>query len=414
MPYKCKKVKDKWIVHKQSKSGNWSALTSSGDHGTLMECNKQVRALYANEGGVTNEKCIDIGGAVDEYTHDSVGYQLSDTQENIVRCNISSRGGDFFAALGIYNKLRESGKHVVTCAQGLCASAGALILLAGDEIEAASNSIIMFHMPELGGQALNSKQMEDAAEKLKVCNQALIKTVQDRTGWEEKETCDFLDEAAWLTAEDAKRMGLIDKILPFKRRKIEAPVSDKLPEEILNFVTTSNKEVDTMNLKDVCSKLSIEVTDATTDDEMVAAIVNTFASHEGQVAELNGQITELKAKVAAIPEQKQKVSLPTTIINMVVRSRELELSSLVTEGKITPVVANELKNIFVTPDAISAAADEKGEVVDSFEKTIDALRKNEQVVNFAGKTSSQFVPKPEDLTGHTDLLIKDAERRLAK
>lgn len=352
---------------------------------------------------------INIMDTISSMTTMDARYQLEMDKDEKQECqvNIATKGGDFFEALNIFNMLRESGKKVVTCAQGICASAGAVILLAGDEVCAAENSIIMFHNPMANLEGVNQEALEKAIENLKKCKDVLNLTISNRCGWKEEKTKKFLDSAQYLTASEAKKMGLIDKILPFKRKKIET--SNELPVEVMNFVTDANLEVDRMNLKDVCGKLNISITDASTDDEMVAAIVAMVATQEGQLAEANGKVTELTNKLAEVPVQKQKATLPTTIVNMVIRSRELEVSSLVTEGKITPVVANELKNIFVTPDAINAAADDKGEVVDAFDKTVDALRKNEQVMNFAGKTGMQQVPK---FTGdEANLLIRDAEKR---
>jgi ATP-dependent protease ClpP protease subunit len=407
MPYKCKKVGNKWVVHKHTSKGNWVKLQSSGDHGSLVECNRQVKALYANEPEVRNEVKVDLIGPVDGWMADLVAYKLHETDDTI-RVNISSKGGDYFKALEIYNMLRESGKRVITSAQGLCASAGAVILLAGDEIEAAKNSIIVFHMPQvMPNQPLGTDELEKTKQQLTTAEASLIVTLQDRTGWDETECKDFLKEEAYLTPEDAENMKLIDRILPFVRKKVE--VNPQLPAVVLNSINTMNMEVDLMNLKELCGKLSLQVQDNATED----GIVDLVTLHvKGLADQLMKVTTELEATKKLVPPKP--VELPAGIMNILKRNREGEINSLAVQGKITPAVAKDLVAVYAQDQHIKKYVDENGVVNDTFDSVLASLGKNEKVISFGSQTGLQTVPKPEDGAGTVDVLVRDAEKRSKK
>lgn len=403
MPYKCFKQDDKWIVKKHNEDGSWEALKSSGHHASLVECNKQVRALYSQE-SVKNEADISLQGEVGwDFSSNFIDYQLFNITKDTVKVNISSRGGDYITALEIYNKLRECGKHIITSIQGLAVSAGAVIALAGDEIEAASNSVIMFHMPEYTSrEPLTAEEMQKKVEMMHKFESSLVNIVQNRTGWDEDKSRKFLKSQEYLTPEEAEDMKLIDRILPFARKKVDVTNLD-VPERIVAFVSDKNKEIDDMTtveaLKGICSKVELKIEDSATEEQIIAKLVE--------------EVTNLRTELAKKPvvSTVQRMKLPETIINMVKRTRETEVNALVNEGKITAAVSSSLVSIFGTDEVISNATDEKGEIRDNFDKVIDALRKNEKVINYGGQTGVQGTGALPRGQQEVNPLIEDAERR---
>ncbi len=68
-----------------------------------------------------------------------------DARQLIVRIN--SPGGDVFDAMAIYNALRSHKSRVITRIESLAASAASFVVLAGKEVQAYPNAMMMIHEP---------------------------------------------------------------------------------------------------------------------------------------------------------------------------------------------------------------------------------------------------------------------------
>ena len=315
-----------------------------------------------------------------------------------VTLDITSAGGSYLEALSIVDtirKCREKGQKVTARVGAYAFSAGSYITLACDEVEVAANALLMYHKPEMmpGQEPEDAEDLREKADILDKCYEGYKQLFMARTGKKEEEVDSLLEEDLHCTPEEAKKLGLVDRILPVSR--VNDEVSNfKLPELVVNYVQRKNEEFTRMALKDVCNTFSIKVEDGKEEE----ALVN--------------YIKELQVKAAAEPVAKPKTTLPGTIVNLVVRNRELELSNLVNTGKISVGVVNELRSLFTSPEHINNNLDDKGELVDSFDKVVNALAKNEEVFSFAGKSGTQHVPDPNK--NGTNELIQDMEKRNKK
>lgn len=353
---------------------------------------------------------IEITGFISSYHEEIVRIGLlENAEQKTVRVNISSRGGDFVAALAIYNVLRESRKRVITSAQGFAGSAAALILLAGDEIHASANAVIMFHMPELSSsEAMSADTMRAIADNMQAAEESIVKMLTQRTSKTPEEITTFLKDELWMTPEKAKEMGIIDKILPFRRRKVSVDAS--MPAEITNFVNKQNQEIEKMSLKTICDKFDIQVEDSATEDQLTNSIVDFIEKSK------TPPTPPPAPPAATVPAAsgddsiaKIKAKLPATLVNMVKRSRKTEIDGLVNAGKITVAVGTSLEATYCDETRITNAVNDEGDIVDTFDATIDALKKNEAVVNFGGGSGVQQLPKT--VPDSENLLIRDAESR---
>lgn len=340
-----------------------------------------------------------LNGVVGSYpfSADYIEYALNSMEGDIV-LDVTSPGGSYFEALSIVDKIRkckESGKKVIARVGAYAFSAGSYVTLACDKIEAASNAVLMYHRPEMmpGSEPCNAEELREKADVLDKCYEGYKQLFMARTSKSEEEVDVLLSKDLVCTAEEALTLGLVDRVLPVER--VNSEVSNfKLPELVVNYVQRKNEEYTRMALKDVCNTFSIKVEDGKEEE----AVVNF--------------IKELQVKAAAEPIAKTKTTLPGTIVNLVVRNRELELANLVNTGKISVGVVNELKSLFTSPDHINNNLDDKGELVDSFDKVVNALSKNEEVFSFAGKSGTQQVPDPNKDSGN--VLVQDMEKRNKK
>ena len=66
------------------------------------------------------------------------------TKDNIT-VHINSVGGDLYAGIAIYNRLKGLGANIITINDGLAASAGSIIFMSGNERRVNSGSNLMIH-----------------------------------------------------------------------------------------------------------------------------------------------------------------------------------------------------------------------------------------------------------------------------
>lgn len=123
---------------------------------------------------------------------------------------INSPGGDVFDGVAIYNQLARHRAKKIVHIDALAASIASVIAMVGDEIEIASNGMMMIH--RAWGLAIgNANDMRKLADTLEKVDSTIIGTYVARTGGEEAEITRMTDEETWLTAEEAVELGFADR-----------------------------------------------------------------------------------------------------------------------------------------------------------------------------------------------------------
>ena len=202
---------------------------------------------------------IDIYGEV--YADDnSVKEQLANMQgAKEITVNINSVGGDVFTGISIYNMLKRHKAKIIVNVDGLAASIASVIAMAGDVIRMPSNSMMMIHnaMTMVAGNANDLRSTADLLEKV---TDTLMSAYLDRSDkLERNELKALLDAETWLSAEEAKELGLIDEVITSKKiaacaSKGELSMFNKVPASVLKMVETpeedDNQEVETEESSD--------------------------------------------------------------------------------------------------------------------------------------------------------------------
>ena len=200
---------------------------------------------------------IDIYGEV--YADDnSVKEQLANMQSaKEITVNINSVGGDVFTGISIYNMLKRHKAKIIVNVDGLAASIASVIAMAGDVIRMPSNSMMMIHnaMTMVAGNANDLRSTADLLEKV---TDTLMSAYLDRSDkLERNELKALLDAETWLSAEEAKELGLIDEVITSKKiaacaSKGELSMFNKVPASVLKMVETPEEaeEVETEESSD--------------------------------------------------------------------------------------------------------------------------------------------------------------------
>lgn len=126
---------------------------------------------------------------------------------------INSPGGSVVSGMAIYDTMNYIKCDVCTICVGLAASMGAILLSSGAKGKrfALPNSEVMIHQP-LGGFQGQASDIKIHAEHMERTKKKINKILSENTGTDiatiEKDT----DRDNYMTAEEAKKYGLIDKI----------------------------------------------------------------------------------------------------------------------------------------------------------------------------------------------------------
>lgn len=126
---------------------------------------------------------------------------------------INSYGGSVTDGIAIHNALKRHKATVVTVVDGLAASIASLIAMAGDEVQMASNAMLMIHAP-WGYAAGNSAELRRYADMLDGWAEAMASSYVAKSGKDKADVLALLKDGEdhWYTAEEAKAEKFIDAI----------------------------------------------------------------------------------------------------------------------------------------------------------------------------------------------------------
>ncbi|NES25122.1 MAG: ATP-dependent Clp protease proteolytic subunit [Symploca sp. SIO3E6] len=166
------------------------------------------------------ERIIFLGKDVDdEIANQIIAVMLyldSEDNNKDIFLYINSPGGSVTAGLAIYDTMQHIKSDVVTICVGLAASMGSFLLAAGKKGKrlALPHSRIMLHQPSGGirGMAQATDIQITAQEILRVRHQ-LNQIYSDRTGIAVEKIAKDIDRDFFMSAEEAKEYGLIDKVI---------------------------------------------------------------------------------------------------------------------------------------------------------------------------------------------------------
>jgi ATP-dependent Clp protease protease subunit len=164
------------------------------------------------------DRIIFIGEEIDEHIASVVVAELlfleAEDPEKDISIYINSPGGSVTAGMAIYDTMQYIKPDVSTICVGMAASMGAFLLSAGTKGKrmALPNAEMMIHQP-LGGISGQAEDIRIHADHIVKTRSKLNRILAEVTGQKlevvEKDT----DRDNFMTAEEAKKYGLIDKVI---------------------------------------------------------------------------------------------------------------------------------------------------------------------------------------------------------
>lgn len=168
------------------------------------------------------ERIVFLGTPIDDNVASLVISQLlfleAEDPNKDIYLYINSPGGIVSSGLAIYDTMRYIKPDVVTTCMGQAASMGAVLLAAGTKGKryALPHARIMIHQP-LGGAEGQASDIAIAANEILRIKKVLNQILADATGKPIEQIEKDTDRNYFMSAEEAKDYGLIDKVLTYRK-----------------------------------------------------------------------------------------------------------------------------------------------------------------------------------------------------
>ena len=163
------------------------------------------------------DRIIFLGGPIDDDVANLIISQLlflaSEDPKKDIYLYVNSPGGHVHSGLAIVDAMNHVQPDVATVAVGMAASMGSIILASGAKGKrfALPNADIMIHQPS-GGAEGQATDIEISARRIISLRSRLNKILADASGQKMEKIERDVERDFFLTAEEAKKYGIIDQV----------------------------------------------------------------------------------------------------------------------------------------------------------------------------------------------------------
>jgi len=184
----------------------------------VVEQSNRGERAYDIYSRLLKERIIFLVGPVNDSVASLVTAQLlfleSENSKKEISFYINSPGGLVTSGFGIYDTMQYIRPPVSTLCIGQASSMGSFLLAAGEKGKRFSlpNSRIMVHQPSAGFQG-QATDIQIHAKEILSLKERLNKIYSKHTGKSVEEISIALERDNFMTAEDAKKFGLIDSVV---------------------------------------------------------------------------------------------------------------------------------------------------------------------------------------------------------
>ncbi len=184
----------------------------------VVEQSPRGERAYDIYSRLLKERIIFLGTAVNDDIANLIIAQLlfleAEDPEKDITFYINSPGGVVTAGMAIYDTMNYVKCDIATLCMGQAASMGAILLTAGTEGKRYSlpNSRILIHQP-MGGYQGQASDIDIHAKEIIRMRQDLNKILAHHTGQKVNKIQRDTERDYFMSADEAKKYGLIDKVL---------------------------------------------------------------------------------------------------------------------------------------------------------------------------------------------------------
>jgi ATP-dependent Clp protease protease subunit len=185
---------------------------------TVIEQEGRYERAYDIYSRLLKDRIIFLGSDVNEASANIVVAQLlflqAEDAKKDIYFYINSPGGSVYDALAIYDTMQYVTNDIQTVGIGVQASAAAFLLSSGTKGKryALPNATVMIHQPSSGTRGKVTDQEIDLRESLRI-KKLLEEIMAKNTGQKPSKIHEDMERDKWLTANEAKTYGIIDKVI---------------------------------------------------------------------------------------------------------------------------------------------------------------------------------------------------------
>ena len=185
---------------------------------TVIEKSNMGERAYDIYSRLLKERIIFLGAPINDAVANTIIAQLlfleSENPKKDIKLYINSPGGSVTDGLAIYDTMQYIKCDVSTIAVGMAASMAAVLLTAGAKGKrlALPNSEMLLHQV-MGGAEGQATDIKIKAEQILKIKERLNKILTKHTGQNLKKIENDSDRDYYITAQEAVKYGLIDKVI---------------------------------------------------------------------------------------------------------------------------------------------------------------------------------------------------------
>ncbi len=184
----------------------------------VIETTSRGERAYDIYSRLLKDRIIILGSGINDVVASTIVAQLlfleSEDPEKDINLYINSPGGVVSSGLAIYDTMQHIKCDVATTCMGMAASMGAVLLTAGTagKRSCLPNARVMIHQP-LGGVQGQASDIEIEAREILRTKKQLSQIIADHAGKTLDDIVNDSDRNNWMTAEEAKKYGLVDNVI---------------------------------------------------------------------------------------------------------------------------------------------------------------------------------------------------------
>lgn len=185
---------------------------------TVIEKSQFGERVYDIYSRLLRERIVFLGGSIDDDVANIIIAQLlflqAEDPKKDISLYVNSPGGYIHSGLAIIDTMNHIKPEISTVCVGMAASMGAMILSSGAKGKrfVLPNAEVMIHQP-LGGTEGQASDIEINAKHIIKSRELLNKMLAKNTGQPLDKIEKDVDRNFWMSAEEAKKYGIVDKIL---------------------------------------------------------------------------------------------------------------------------------------------------------------------------------------------------------
>ncbi len=185
---------------------------------TVIEQEGRFERAYDIYSRLLRDRIIFLGDSVDQHTANLIVAQMlflenQDQNKDIV-FYINSPGGSVYDAFAVYDTMQYVKCDIQTVGVGVQASAAAFLLSSGAKGKRMllPHATVMIHQPSAGTKGRVSDMEIDLREGLRM-KRLLNEIMAKNAGQSVKKIEADMERDLWMSADEAKKYGLVDKVI---------------------------------------------------------------------------------------------------------------------------------------------------------------------------------------------------------